>query len=348
MTSKRITVYAYPPKQTDPEGYAEIPATSSLPYRSGKASLYEGGTREPGIVVWPGKVKSGTTADFLMQSTDLDPTLLNACGASPKAVQKVDGFDQTAALKDGPSPHARIFGHFPHGDAPRDSVMDGFYAGSYVREGDLKLIRFYARADDGSDELELYDLAKDPGERNNLAKERPEVASKLNDQLQRYLMENEAVIPKLNPGFGKAAPVAKAAPKKKTPAPDDLPGGWKNRAGAAAVRDGVLNIQSKGANSFLGVSAGLTAGTARFSFRLRAPQAGEGKVALLGAAGTTETLSVPYKVAGESEWETVTLELPVKEKAGILRLYLPSGSASVDFDDIVLTPPQGEPRRWTF
>jgi hypothetical protein len=57
---------------------------------------------------------------------------------------------------------------------------------------------------------------------------------------------------------------------------------------------------------------------------------------------------VPYKVAGESEWETVTLELPVKKKAGILRLYLPSGSASVDFDDIVLTPPQGEPRRWTF
>ena len=57
---------------------------------------------------------------------------------------------------------------------------------------------------------------------------------------------------------------------------------------------------------------------------------------------------MPYKVAGESEWETVTLELRVKEKAGILRLYLPSGSASVDLDDIVLTPPQGKPRRWTF
>jgi hypothetical protein len=47
-------------------------------------------------------------------------------------------------------------------------------------------------------------------------------------------------------------------------------------------------------------------------------------------------------------WEAVTVELPVKEKAGILRLYLPSGSAAVDFDDIVLTPPQGGPRRWTF
>ena len=340
--------YAYPPKTTDPEGYAEIPATSNLPFRSGKASLYEGGTREPGIVVWPGQVKPGTTADFLMQSTDIYPTLLNVCGASPKADQKTDGFDQTAALTGGASPRTQIFCHFPHGDAPRDAVMDGFYAGSYVREGDLKLIRFYARADDGSDELELYDLARDPGERHNLAKEKPEVAARLNGVLDGFLKDTEAVIPKLNPNFRDVPRNSKPAPKKKAPAPGDLPGGWKNRAGAAVVRDGALNVQAKGASSFLGVGAGLTTGTARFSFRVRAPQAGEGKVTLLNEAGATETLSVPYKVAGESEWETVTLELRVKEKAGILRLYLPSGSASVDLDDIVLTPPQGKPRRWTF
>jgi len=195
--------YAYPPKTTDPEGYAEIPATSNLPFRSGKASVYEGGTREPGIVVWPGKVKPGTTADFLMQSTDIYPTILGACGVAPKAGQQADGFDQTAALAGGPSPRAHIFCHFPHGNSPRDAVMDGFYAGSSIREGDLKLIRFYARADDGSDELELYDLAKDPGERHNLATERPELASRLNDVLQRHLVENDAVMPKFNPNFGK-------------------------------------------------------------------------------------------------------------------------------------------------
>jgi arylsulfatase A-like enzyme len=341
--------YAYPPKQTDPDGYADIPATSNLPYRSGKASLYEGGTREPGIVVWPGKVKAGTSADFLMQSTDLYPTILAACAVAPKAGQRADGFDQLPALKGGQSPRTHVFCHFPHGNAARDAVMDGFYAGSYIREGDLKLIRFYARADDGSDELELYDLSRDPGERHNLAKEKPEVASKLNTLLQSYLVDNEAVIPKLNLNFGKATPLTKTAPEKKAAASaDDLPGGWKNRAGAAAVRDGVLTVQSKGANSFLGVGAGLTTGTARFTFRARVQQAGEGKVTLLGAAGTTETLSVPYTLAGESEWETVSLELPVNENAGILRLYLPSGSVSVDFDDIVLIPPQGKPRRWTF
>jgi len=195
--------YAYPPKKTDPEGYAEIPATSNLPFRSGKASVYEGGTREPGIIVWPGHVKPGTTADFLMQSTDIYPTILGACGVKPQSGQKADGFDQTAALAGGPSPRTHIFCHFPHGNTPRDAVMDGFYAGSSIREGDLKLIRFYARADDGSDELELYDLAKDPGERHNLATERPELASRLNDSLQRHLVENDAVIPKFNPNFRK-------------------------------------------------------------------------------------------------------------------------------------------------
>ena len=346
--------YAYPPKTTDPAGHAEIPATSNHPFRSGKASLYEGGTRAPGIVVWPGKVKPGTAADFLMQSTDLYSTILAACGVTPNADQKADGFNQLSALQGGPSPRTHLFCHFPHGNAPRDAIMDGFYAGSYIREGNLKLIRFYARADDGSDELELYDLSQDPGERHNLAKEKPEVASKLNDLLQRCLMENKAVIPTLNPDFAKNvpaaknAPAAKAAPKKLEAAPDELPGGWKNRAGTATVRDGILNVQSKGANSFLGVSAGLTAGVSRLSFRIRAPQAGEGKITLLSAAGATETLAVPYKVAGESEWETVTVELPVKEKAGILRLYLPTGSASVELDEIVLAPPQGKPRRWTF
>jgi arylsulfatase A-like enzyme len=338
--------YAYPPKQTDPMGYAEIPATSNLPYRSGKASLYEGGTRAPGIVVWPGKVKAGTTADFLIQSTDLYPTLLNVCGASPKADQKTDGFDQTAALAGGASPRTQIFCHFPHGDAARDAVMDGFYAGSYVRKGDWKLLRFYARNDDGSDDLELYDLKNDLGERRNLAKDKPELVKELNGLITDFLKDTEAVIPKLNPHFGKAAP--KAAAPKKAIAPDDLPGGWKNRAGKASIIEGALHIESKGADSFIGVGAGLSVGPAKLSFRIRAPQAGEGKVTLLGAAGGAEMLSVLYRTSGEATWQPITVELNAKQAASILRLYLPSGSAAVDLDDIVLTPAQGTPRRWEF
>ncbi len=338
--------YAYPPQQTDPAGFAEIPATSNLPYRSGKASLYEGGTREPGIVVWPGKVKAGTTADFLMQSVDLYPTLIRAGSAAPRPDQKVDGLDQTAALLGGSSPRDRVFCHFPHGNADRDSVMDGFYAGTYVRQGDWKLIRFYARNDDGTDDLELYDLKNDLGERRNLAKEQPARAQELNGLITDFLKDTEAVIPKTNPNFGKGAP--KTPAKKTALAPDDLPGGWKNRGGKASVIEGALHIESKGADSFLGVGAALTAGPAKLTFRIRAPQAGEGRIALLGAAGGAETLSVPYRTSGEAVWQTITVELNAKQDSAILRLYLPAGSAAIDLDDIVLTPAQGKPRRWEF
>jgi arylsulfatase A-like enzyme len=338
--------FAYPPKLTDPAGYAEIPATSNLPFRSGKASLYEGGTREPGIVVWPGKVKAGATADFLMQSTDLYPTLIRVAGAERKADQKLDGVDQSEALTGGQSPRDRVFCHFPHGNATRDSVMDGFYAGTYVRKGDWKLLRFYARNDDGSDDLELYDLKNDLGERRNLAKEKPELVKELNGLITDFLKDTEAVIPKLNPNFGKSTP--KAAAPKKALAPDDLPGGWKNRAGKAVITEGVLHLESKGEGSFIGVGAGLSVGPAKLSFRIRAPQAGEGKVTLLGSAGGAEMLSVPYRTSGEAAWQTITVELNAKQVASILRLYLPSGSAAVDLDDIVLTPAQGIPRRWEF
>ena len=338
--------YAYPPKKTDPEGYADIPATSNLPLRSGKASLYEGGTREPFIFAWPGKAKAGSTSDILFQTVDFYPTLLSFVGLKPHDGIKLDGHDQSKALLGGVSPRDRVFCHFPHGTATRDSVMDGFYAGTYVRKGDWKLIRFYARNDDGTDDLELYDLKNDLGERRNLAKEKPELVKELNGLITDFLKDTEAVIPKLNPNFGKAAP--KAPAKKKTLAPDDLPGDWKNRAGKASVIEGALHIESKGANSFIGVGAGLTAGKAKLTFKLRAPQAGEGRIALLGAAGGAEMLSVTYRTSGEAVWQTISVDLEAKQATGILRLYLPSGSAAVDLDDIVLTPAQGAPRRWEF
>ena len=224
--------------------------------------------------------------------------------------------------------------------------MDGFYAGTYVRKGDWKLLRFYARNDDGSDDLELYDLKNDLGERRNLAKEKPELVQELNGLITDFLKDTEAVIPKLNPNFGKILP--KAAAPKKALAPDDLPGGWKNRAGKAAVIEGALHIESKGADSFIGVGAGLTGGKAKLTFKLRAPQAGEGRIALLGAAGGAEMLSVPYRTSGEAVWQTISVDIEAKQATSILRLYLPAGSAAVDLDDIVLTPAQGAPRRWEF
>ena len=292
-------------------------------------------------MAWPWQRTVGHTEEAL-----LTEVILAIGQAGGRSAGKTPASIRPDALLGGASPRDRVFCHFPHGNAARDSVMDGFYAGTSVRNGDWKLIRFYGRNDDGTDELELYNLKEDLGERRNLAKEQPALAQELKGLIDGFLKDTDAVIPTSNPNFGKAAP--KAPAKNKAPAPDELPEGWKNRAGKAVVREGALHIESKGAGSFIGVGAGLNAGLAKLSFRIRAPQAGEGRIALLGGAGGAETFSVAYQASGEAVWQTITVELNAKEAAGILRFYLPSGSAAVELDDIVLSPAQGTPRRWQF
>jgi len=195
--------YSYPPKATDPEGFTGMPATSNLPQRSGKGSLYEGGTLEPCIILWPGKAKPGTVNDSLFQSIDFYPTLLAMCGIRPHAGLQLDGFDQSGTLLGQPSPRDVMFCHFPHGTRTQAELMPGLLAGTYVRKGDWKLIRFYADNDDQSDRLELYNLKEDAGESKNLAEENPELTRELNSLISSFLKETEAVVPIPNPAWRK-------------------------------------------------------------------------------------------------------------------------------------------------
>jgi len=203
--------YAYKFKTSDPEGFENAPATSNLPLRSGKASLYEGGTREPCIVVWPNKIKPGTVNETsLLQSTDFYPTLLAMCGLKPHADVKLDGFDQTGMLLGKGEVRDRVFCHFPHGnEIAARQMMPGFKPGTYVRRGDWKLIRFFADNDDGSDKLELYNLRTDIGELNNVAAANPELVKELNALISGFLQDTEAVIPSRNPNYKKTAAGAK-------------------------------------------------------------------------------------------------------------------------------------------
>ena len=195
--------FAYPPRATDPEGFTDVPATSSFPLRGGKASIYEGGTREPCIIVWPKKTKPGTTSDALFQSVDFYPTLLAMCGLKPHVDIHLDGLEQSGMLLGQPSPRDRVFCHFPHGsNKPRGTeAIPGYLPSSYVRRGDWKLIRFFADNDDGSDRLELYNLREDVGESKNLAGEKPELVRELNRLISDFLRDTEAVIPVRNPAY---------------------------------------------------------------------------------------------------------------------------------------------------
>jgi arylsulfatase A-like enzyme len=128
------------------------------PYRDGKGSLYEGGTRVVALANWPGHIRPGSVVDGMIHVVDMFPTLAGLAGASTAKCKPLDGMDVWATMSDGkPSPRTEVVYN-----------VEPFRAG--IREGDWKLIwRVLLPAS-----VELYDIAHDPSEKTNLAAQFPE------------------------------------------------------------------------------------------------------------------------------------------------------------------------------
>lgn len=167
--------------------------TDNAPLRSGKGSLYEGGTRDPFIVRWPGVVPAGSTCNVPTIHVDLYPTVLEIA-AAPRPSHVLDGESLVSLFRQPQGKLIRnaIFQHFPGylGAGP------GFWRTtpvSLIHSGDWKLMEFL---EDGH--LELYDLSKDIGETNNLASAMPDKAKELHARLVAWREEVKAPMPKPN------------------------------------------------------------------------------------------------------------------------------------------------------
>ena len=183
------------------EGFGmDCPPTSNLPLRGGKATIYEGGTREPMIVVWPGVIKGGSKSDAVVQSIDFHPTVLEMIGLKPKEGLKFDGVSIVPALKGQPLEREAIFCHFPH-----YVKATGALPSTYVRKGDWKLIRLYCQGDDQTDRFELYSLKDDIGETTDLSARTPDKVKELNALIDKFLKDSGAVVPVRNPGYKSSA-----------------------------------------------------------------------------------------------------------------------------------------------
>ncbi len=165
--------------------------TCNSPLAEGKGWMYEGGTRDPLIVRWPGVVEPGSVCAAPVTSPDFYPTLLEAAGLPLRPEQHVDGRSFLPALRGEPGfDRGPLFWHYPH------YGNQGGTPGSSVREGDWKLIEFF---EDGR--LELYNLREDPGETRNRAATEPAVAARLQGQLKAWRERIEAKIPAPNPFY---------------------------------------------------------------------------------------------------------------------------------------------------
>jgi arylsulfatase A-like enzyme len=134
-----------------PEGRDDAP-THNSPYRAGKGFLYEGGLRVPFLVRWPGRIPAGRVLDDPFLNTDLMPTLLELAGV--KAPDGLDGVSLAGLWTGRGRPAPRVLAwHFPH------YTNQGSRPAGAIREGNWKLVEHY---EDGR--VELFDLARDPGE----------------------------------------------------------------------------------------------------------------------------------------------------------------------------------------
>ena len=184
----------------------DAPVTSNFPLRGGKATTYEGGTREPCVIVWPGLTKPDASTDSIIQSTDYFPTFADLLKLKVPGTVKFDGKSFAPALRGQAHDRGPTFCHFPH-----STPASGGLASTWVRVGDWKLIRFFCENADQSDLLELYNLKDDLSETKNLADQNPDKAKELNLLIDGFLKDSEAVVPLKNPAYD---PNAKVVPPK--------------------------------------------------------------------------------------------------------------------------------------
>jgi arylsulfatase A-like enzyme len=170
---------------------AEGSPTCNAPLSEGKGWMYEGGTREPLIVRWPGVTRPDSFCTVPVTSTDFYPTMLEMGGLDPIPEQHVDGVSIVPLLRgQGTLDRDAIYWHYPH------YSNQGGTPGCAIRAGDWKLIEFFE-----DNNVELYNLRRDVGEEHDMAVEKPDLVERLRGKLHQWLEDVDARIPEPNPDY---------------------------------------------------------------------------------------------------------------------------------------------------
>lgn len=137
------------------------------PLRGGKLSHFEGGVRVPFMLRWPARVPAGTVHDLPVSALDILPTAVAAAGARLPADRPFDGSDLLPQLQGGGVAARELYWW----RAPMRSVRVGDWKLWTSEQGDVGY---------------LFDLSRDPGERNNLFDARPDKVRALSELMVRW------------------------------------------------------------------------------------------------------------------------------------------------------------------
>ena len=153
---------------------------SAGPFRGLKTMVYEGGIRVPMVARWPGKIPAGAVSAHPSAFEDFMPTFAEMAGLDRPA--GIDGVSMLAALEGRAS-----------AQKPREYLYWEFQGKQVVRMGSWKGIRNAATG-----AFELYDLAKDIGEKADVAAANPAVVSRL-EAIMRAARTDSELFPLVKP-----------------------------------------------------------------------------------------------------------------------------------------------------
>lgn len=146
-------------------GGAHNNQSSNLPLKGFKGNKYEAGHRVPFLVSWPGRIAGGKDFHGLSSSLDIFPTVLDAAGIKISPPVGLDGVSLLPFLKSQQT------------SVPHTQLVWRKDAEAAIRMNQYKLIRVKGLGE------RLYDLSVDPGEKNDLQFQQPEIFSSMKQQL---------------------------------------------------------------------------------------------------------------------------------------------------------------------
>jgi len=307
--------------------------TSNLPLRGGKATIYEGGSRVPLVVIWPGHVEPGSTSDAVVSSIDYYPTILEMLGLDAKPGVAFDGVSIVPALKGGTLAREAVFCHFPH-----PGVEPARFPATSVRKGDWKLIHVWCDGPDQTDRYELYNLADDLGETNNLADAMPDKVKELDALIRRHLDETQALVPKPNPAYDPTrGPVA----------------GWHPSSFCKlSARDGRLVVESTGGDPNLSTgNVPAVSGELVMKLRVRSTSRGAAHFYWATQKGPRfrREVRLDLPIEHDGQWHEHAIEFTADSTLRAVRIDPSSAPGRIEFDRISLCRPDGTLlKEWEF
>lgn len=164
--------------------------TLNTPLRAGKGTLYEGGVRACAFATWPSHIPAGATNSEPLHAIDWYPTLLKLAGASLSQPLSPDGLDIWPTLtQKAKSPHDAILlvGSSPRNTAVRMGAWKLLLNASEVDDEDAPAEKGEPAAGKDNARVELYNVAEDIGETQDLAATQPERVRTLRNRLATFL-----------------------------------------------------------------------------------------------------------------------------------------------------------------